>query len=240
MVRPIAGNGTTEEQWRTWTAMRQWPELRLDPPGPPLVVAPHPDDEILGVAGLMAMLGAADLAAVTDGEASHPGSTVHTPAALAAIRRAETADALNRLGLGSAVTHRLGHPDGGIDEDVLAGQLAGLLTPGRWCLVTWRGDGHPDHEASGRAAARACAETGARLLEYPIWAWHWASPDSPDVPWDRARRVDLPPAARTAKSAAIAAFPSQTVPLGPAEADAAILPPHVVARFTRPFEVIFA
>lgn len=239
MVRAIAGNGTTEEQWRTWAAMRQWPELPLDPPGPPLVVAPHPDDEILGVAGLMALLGAADLAAVTDGEASHPGSTVHTPRELAAIRRAETAEALHRLGLGSAVVHRLGHADGGIDEDRLAGQLGDLLTPGRWCLVTWRGDGHPDHEATGRAAARACAATGARLLEYPIWAWHWSYPESPDVPWHRAHRVDLPPAAREAKVAAIAAFPSQTRPLGPDEADAAILPPHVVARFTRPFEVIF-
>jgi hypothetical protein len=60
------------------------------------------------------------------------------------------------------------------------------------------------------------------------------------VPWHRARRIDLPPAARTAKAAAIAAFPSQTAPLGPAAADAAILPPHVLARFARPFEVVFA
>ncbi|WP_436535304.1 PIG-L deacetylase family protein [Actinoplanes sp. HUAS TT8] len=240
MVRAIAGDGTSEQQWRTWTAMRQWPELPLDSAGPPLIVAPHPDDEILGVAGLMFLLGAADLAAVTDGEASHPGSTVHTPSALAAIRRAETTEALRRLGLGSAAVHRLGHPDGGIDEDTLAKELAGLLTPGRWCLTTWRGDGHPDHEATGRAAARACAETGARVLEYPIWAWHWSYPESPDVPWDRAHRVDLPPAAQAAKAAAIAAFPSQTAPLGPDPADAAILPPHVVARFTRPFEVIFA
>jgi LmbE family N-acetylglucosaminyl deacetylase len=115
-----------------------------------------------------------------------------------------------------------------------------VLTPGRWCLATWRFDGHPDHEAVGRAAAKACAETGARVLEYPIWTWHWAAPDDPEVPWHRARRIELPPAARTAKDAAIAAFPSQTAPLGPAAADAAILPPHVPARFARPFEVVFA
>lgn len=40
--------------------------------------------------------------------------------------------------------------------------------------------------------------------------------------------------------AAIAAFPSQIAPLGPAPDDAAILPPHVLARFTRPFEMLFA
>jgi LmbE family N-acetylglucosaminyl deacetylase len=66
--------------------------------------------------------------------------------------------------------HRLGQPDGGIDEDALAAALEPLLGPGRWCLATWRADGHPDHEAVGRAAARACTATGARLLEYPVWA----------------------------------------------------------------------
>ncbi len=202
------------------------------------MVAPHPDDEILGVAGLMATVGGADLVAVTDGEASHPGSTVYTRDGLADLRRAETAEALSRLGVRGEV-YRLGQPDGGIDENAVTDALIGLLTPGRWCLATWREDGHPDHESVGRAAARACAATGARLLEYPIWTWHWAAPDDPRVPWDRAVRVDLAPAAAAAKAGALAAFPSQTEPLGPGPADAAILPPHVLARFTRPFEVLF-
>ena len=239
MVRPIEGTGTDEITWSTWPAMKTWPALPLDPPGPPLVVAPHPDDEVLGVAGLMAMLGAADLVAVTDGEASHPGSTVHTRDELAAIRRAETDEAMSRLGLSASTVHRLGQPDGGIDEEAVARALVPLLTPGRWCLTTWREDGHPDHEMVGRAAARACAATGARLLEYPIWAWHWAGPEDPRVPWERAHVIDLTPEATAAKAAAISAFPSQIAPLGPADADAAILPPHVLARFARPFEVLF-
>ncbi|MEV6631657.1 PIG-L family deacetylase [Actinoplanes sp. NPDC051470] len=239
MVRPIVvATGTDESEWASWPAMKGWPAFPLDPPGPPLVVAPHPDDEILGVAGLMAMLGEAEVVAVTDGEASHPGSTVHTRAELAAIRRAETDEALARLQVDGPV-HRLGQADGGIDEDAVVAALVPLLTPGRWCLATWREDGHPDHERVGRAAARACAATGARLLEYPIWTWHWARPDDPDVPWHRARVIDLTPAAIAAKSAAIAAFPSQIAPLGPDPADAAILPPHVLARFARPFEVVF-
>jgi LmbE family N-acetylglucosaminyl deacetylase len=240
VVTAIVGDGTDERQWQAWPAILDWPPLPLDPPGPPLVVAPHPDDEILGVAGLLASLGQGDLVAVTDGEASHPGSTVHRPQELAAIRRDETAEALRRLGLGDAAVHRLAQPDGGIDEEAVTAALTGLLRPGQWCLATWRGDGHPDHEIVGRAAARACRVTGARLLEYPIWAWHWAYPQDPRVPWHRARRIDLTPAAQAAKAAAIAAFPSQTEPLGPAEADAAILPPHVLARFRRPYEVVFA
>jgi LmbE family N-acetylglucosaminyl deacetylase len=239
MVTEIAGTGTDEARWRAWPALGALPALDLAGSGPPLIVAPHPDDEILGVAGLMAMLGAADLVAVTDGEASHPDSTVHTRAELAAIRRDETREALDRLGVGASAVHRLGQPDGGIDEAAVTVALAGHLTPGRWCLATWRADGHPDHEAVGRAAAAACAATGAVLLEYPIWAWHWAGPGDDRVPWQRARRIDLTPAAMAAKAAAIEAFPSQIRPLGPAEADAAILPPHVLARFARPFEVVF-
>ena len=241
MVTPIDGSGTPETRWRAWPATAAWPKLELErhPGRPPLVVAPHPDDEILGVAGLMAMLGAADVVSVTDGEASHPDSTVYTPAELARIRQAETEEALARLGLDQAEVHRLGQPDGGIDEHAVTAALTGLLAPGQWCLATWRSDGHPDHEAVGRAAAAACAATGARLLEYPIWTWHWAEPDDPRVPWERAHRIDLTPDAVLLKAAAVAAFPSQIAPLGPAEADAAILPPHVLARFARPFETVF-
>ncbi|MBM2615674.1 PIG-L family deacetylase [Actinoplanes sp. LDG1-06] len=240
-MKPIViAEGTPEERWREWPEPARWPELPLTDAGTPLIVAPHPDDEILGVAGLMATLGRAELVAVTDGEASHPGSTVHSQTDLARIRRAETDEALRRLGLGDdTVIHRPGQPDGKIDEEPLVELLTGLLSPGRWCLATWREDGHPDHEAVGRAAARACAATGAVLLEYPIWTWHWSTPGDTRVPWDRAWRVPLGQNARKAKRAAIEAFPSQIAPLGPAPADAAILPAHVLARFDRPYEVVF-
>ncbi|WFE39305.1 PIG-L family deacetylase [Micromonospora sp. WMMD998] len=245
MVRPIAGAGTDETIWRTWPAPAAWPALALDDPvrsTPPLVVAPHPDDEVLGVGGLVAMLAegpGAEIAVVTDGEASHPGSTVHSRAELAAIRRAETVTACGLLGVAPAAIEHLGHPDGGVDEAALTDALTARLAPGRWCVTTWRGDGHPDHEAVGRAAAAACRRTGAMLLEFPVWTWHWAEPDEPDVPWHRARRIDLTGAARAAKRDAIDAFHSQVRPLGPDPADAAILPPHVLARFARPYETVF-
>lgn len=256
-MRPIEGTGTAEARWQAWGRLADLPELSVAAPGAgaaiglsglrPLVVAPHPDDEILGAAGLLALAGG-EVVAVTDGEASHPGSAVVDPHALGPVRRAETAAALGALGRPGTLVHRLGHPDNGIDEDRLAGELAALLsadrTPGagsepRWCVVTWREDGHPDHEVVGRAAVRACAETGARLVEYPIWMWHWAAPGDPDVPWDRAVRLPLPPSVQAAKRAAIAAFVSQVEAVGTAPGDAAILPPYVLARFDRDEEVFF-
>ena len=240
MVTPIIGTGTDETAWSDWPAPNRWPNLTLAADQVPLVIAPHPDDEILGVGGLIALLGTADVVAVTDGEGSHPDSTVYGPDELAEVRRQETAEALAQLGLDRPRVHRLGHPDGGIDEASLTSQLTHLLTPGRICLATWRDDGHPDHEAVGRAAAAACTAKGATLLEYPIWAWHWAVPDDDRVPWHRARRINLTLDAQAAKARAIAEFHSQIEPLGPEPGDAEILPAHVLARFARPFEVVFA
>lgn len=237
MTPLIHGDGTPEADWRAWDT--DWPALAL-PTTAPLVVAPHPDDEVLGAGGLLARLSDVEVVAVTDGEASHPGSTVLTPRELAARRRAETDEALRRLGLPAPRVHRLGHPDGGIDEAALTATLRTLLRPGRWCLASWRGDGHPDHEAVGRAAAAACAETGALLVEYPIWTWHWARPGDPRVPWERCRQVALTAAERAAKRHALAAFTTQVEPLGPRPEDAPILPPPVLARFDRPVEVLFA
>jgi LmbE family N-acetylglucosaminyl deacetylase len=242
MVRPIEGAGTAEEPWRDWLSTVDIPHLELGAAtaaGPPLVVAPHPDDEVLGVGGLLSVLGAAEVVAVTDGEASHPDSSAVPRTTLAAMRRAETMQALRRLGLADVQVHRLGLPDGGVSERALTQVLAALLRPDRWCIATWRGDGHPDHEAVGRAAAAACRERGARLIEYPIWAWHWASPGDDALPWERARRVSLPEPVLRRKAEAISMFRSQIAPLGPEQADAAVLPPWVLVRFLRPYEVVF-
>ncbi len=69
----------------------------------PLILAPHPDDESLGCGGLIAAACAAGLAPevviLTDGGASHPGSTSHPPARLRALRAEEARQATAALGL---------------------------------------------------------------------------------------------------------------------------------------------
>ena len=99
---------------------------------------------------------------MTDGEANNPGSSVPLDE-LAARRRVQTAAALDRLGVRARVTH-LQLPDGGAD-DLERPVLRDLsLRPGEWSLAPWSRDGHPDHEAVGRACATAAARDGARLL----------------------------------------------------------------------------
>jgi LmbE family N-acetylglucosaminyl deacetylase len=237
----IEGRGTPEAVWLPF--LSELPHLDLSPlPSRAVVVAPHPDDEVLGVGGLLALLADAGVAVsvvcVTDGEASHPGGSV-APDALAAVRVAETAAAVSVLGLTAPVWH-LHLPDGGraaLQRPLLEGLH---LDPEHWLIGPWSGDGHPDHEAVGVACEDIAARDGARLLAYPVWAWHWATPPAPELPWSRARRVDLPPEVRTRKQAALSSFVSQTAPQGPLPEDAPVLPQHVLDRFHRPYEVVFA
>lgn len=242
MVSLIEGRGTSEQVWQPFLASLGLPELPCVPvPQRVVVVAPHPDDEILAVGGLLTLLARAgasvEVVAVTDGEASHPGGSV-APAALSRIRAAETLAALEALGEPVEV-RRLGLPDGGRDELELPVSQALRLQPGTWLVGPWEGDGHPDHEAVGRACKQSAVRDGARWLSYPVWAWHWATPDQSDLPWQRAAQVRLPEDVRSSKAAAIRAFASQTAPLGPLREDAAVLPPEVLDRFARPFEVVF-
>ncbi|MFB9831086.1 PIG-L deacetylase family protein [Actinoallomurus acaciae] len=223
-MNPIEAPGTAEPQWRAWPGLRDLPTLDVSGWRSAAIVAAHPDDEVLGAGGLMAML--ADrgvrlrLIAVTDGEASHPGRDI------AARRIAETTCALKHIGDCEVLRLRL--PDSGVRDDELAARLPDLLAGFEVCLAPWENDVHPDHEAAGRAALTC----DIPVLRFPIWTWHWARPADPGVPWERAARVPLPPPILHRKRSAIDCFTSQT------EGPDPILPPGVLEHFTRPAEVL--
>jgi LmbE family N-acetylglucosaminyl deacetylase len=208
-----------------------------------VVVAPHPDDEVLGAGGLIQKaLGEGvlvEVIAVTDGEASHPGSKVAPLLRLPDTRAQETDTALRRLGWQEPVITRLGLPDGRVSDrrSELDDALREFLLPDDLCAAPWRLDGHPDHDACGESALTAARAVGAKSLSYLVWTWHWAEPHGSVVPWDLCRRIDLSRRERARKRWATRAFTSQIEPLGPADADAAILPPPLLRRFWRPFEV---
>jgi LmbE family N-acetylglucosaminyl deacetylase len=243
MSQPIEGAGTSEDVWSSWGELVMLPALSLDGCSSALVVAPHPDDEVLGAGGVLFELRqrgtAISVLALTDGEASHPHAPV-APATLAVRRAAESEVAMREL-LDGCPIDRLGLPDGQLAAyaPVVEQAVEDRLAPGVWCFAPLRQDGHPDHEAAARATARACEQRGARLIEYPIWMWHWSAPGDPRIPWGRARRARLTDAARTRKARAIAAFTSQIAPISSAAGGEAILPPSVLERFQRPSEVLF-
>ncbi|MGU3432946.1 PIG-L deacetylase family protein [Actinomycetes bacterium M1A6_2h] len=241
---PVEDRGTPETVWQQWNPT--FGPLDMSTCRRLVVIAPHPDDEILGLGGTAAALAEAgvdvSLVSVTDGGASHPGSPTHGRADLERIRRLESISALGELGL--PPPHRLGLPDGGIaqHEDDLEAELTEFIgdgEPGTWCAATYSGDGHPDHEATGRVAARVAAAAGLTYVEYPIWMWHWAVPDDDSVPWNRARTVTLSPEQVSAKRRAVSRFRSQTEDLSSDPADRAVLPTWVLERLLRETETVF-
>ncbi|WP_327139008.1 PIG-L deacetylase family protein [Nocardia sp. NBC_01327] len=207
------------------------------------IVAPHPDDEVLGIGGLASFLAARGVRVtaviVTDGEASHPDSPTHSPVQLAEIRAAESADAATILGIDQV--RRLGLPDGAVTEHEqrLAELLDTAIESADTIAIPLRNDGHPDHEATARAALVAAGRRRVRVIEYPIWLWHWSFPADTDIAWTRARRVALPDRCSRTKRRAAAAFHSQLQPLSPHPADRAILPEHVIERLLGLNETVF-
>lgn len=234
--------GPSEEAWKSAPQLRELAPLDLPQPRRVVIVAPHPDDEILGVGGFLQYMGAqktpVEVVAVTDGEASHP-LAVAQGLDLRALRAEESVRAFQRLRTPTPRVTRLGLPDGRVasQADQLAQWLRSFLRTGDLCIAPWRHDGHPDHDACGVAALVATSAVRADLLGYLVWAWHWADPHGRDLPWDQCRRFDFDRRAAARKRLATRAFVSQTQPLGPDHHDGPLLPAQVVRRFWRAYEV---
>jgi LmbE family N-acetylglucosaminyl deacetylase len=209
-----------------------------------VVVAPHPDDETLGLGAMAADLVASgvDVAvvSVSDGGAARPGASLSERSRLESARRGELYRATSLLGVNSVLS--LGLPDGELAdrEEELTDSLAEILSgvaPGTWCAATWRGDGHPDHEAVGRAAVNACTRADVALVEYPVWMWHWARPSDPAVPWARAYTVPASELALQRKHQAVQCFHSQFEP--DAGGSEPVLPAFVLERLLTVGELVF-
>lgn len=199
------------------------------------MLAAHPDDETLGAGGLLAAAEASGVTVTvvvaTDGDASHPRSSTHSARDLASARRREVYAALAVLAP-SADVQLLGLPDGRVLHhlDDLVEQLQPILKDCTHVVTPWAEDGHPDHEACSRAAARALPP-GAVHWQFPIWAWHWADPGGDEPPRSALRRVHVDAACAEAKAQAISCYASQIQPLSDQPGDEAVLSPGMLEHF---------
>lgn len=215
--------GTPEEVWACWPLLGNLPLLDLSECRRALVIAPHPDDETLGVGGSIAMLAAMGVPVTvvfaTDGEPERSRRMDESKAALSALGHGCS---------GRLRAVRLRIPAGGLQraERNATTLLTGLLRPGDWCFSTWEGDGTPDHDAAGRIAEEAARRARARSLSYPVRTWHRSTPDDTEPPWGHACRVELSGPALLRKGRAMNCYE-------------AAAEPAELAHFTRTYEVVF-
>jgi LmbE family N-acetylglucosaminyl deacetylase len=192
-------------------------------PAPVLVIAPHPDDETLGVGGTLKQLSDAGVEThvlfVTDGTAgyftdgkAHPGYAAAWARRQAELRQAQTI-------LGFAAHGPLDLPDNRLDtlgQEVLIRaleQVIAQLKPAT-VLVPHPLDSNQDHRAVWQAAQVACRPQ----LSSPVQAfysyqipgsgqWHWGPQGTPPNVY-----VALTPEEIEAKHSALRAYAGELKP----------------------------
>lgn len=153
---------------------------------PALVFAPHPDDEVLGCGGTIALKADAGasikVVVMTGGHTSH-ARFVDKPT-LVHMRQCEAEGAAEQLGLSASDYCFLGFDDQALGASAAEAIMRVLELLRRHSpqqvFVPHRFDGLADHVATFEIVRRALQECGARVMlyEYPVWLWHtwpWTS-----------------------------------------------------------------
>jgi LmbE family N-acetylglucosaminyl deacetylase len=245
MQNALVYRGSSEREPRTsaapvaedhWSNMLEKCPAWTPEEGPLLVVAPHPNDEILGAGGLMHTWVAGgrevDVLSVSDGEAANPGFE-----GLANVRREEVREALRKLCPRHVSVTRLGLPDGRITEYLnrVRNAMLSFCRDRLTLIAPYEHDGHPDNDAVGAMCVDFARSWNIPIARYAIRTWCRAACSRPGLgATSKARWVKfaLSDDAKRAKTRAIQCFRSQ---MGSAAGEPAGLP-HTAAQ-ERPYEV---
>lgn len=213
-----------------------------------LIVAPHPDDDILGCGAVIARACEnkqnVHVVIVTDGRASSPSKTL-SQSDLIALRKKEAVHALSVLGCGEGDISFLGYMDGTTDkthEELRRDLLVKIETFRPQIILTPHPDDqHADHQTVTKAVEAAVVDTmrACRILYYPIWFWPRGAFKTLMLPvrlLHLRRAVAGPWLAK--KQQAMLAHRSQCENIT-GEADWQFLSPRFIKRFMAPYELFF-
>lgn len=201
--------------------------------GKALVLAPHPDDEVFAVGGILSLMTGCGydvvVLAVTDGEASHARSARVTPEELRETRLGETTRAYRQLGI-DPCRIRMRLPDSQVcsRERQLREELDVHMDGATIVLAPIETDGHPDHDTVGRVADELGQSRGVPLWQYAVWARLNEERITQGGPFT----VRLTPEVALRKCRAMQTYSSQFIALGPEPEDGPVLPADFVQHFS--------
>lgn len=216
-----------------------------------VVVAPHPDDEVFGAGGVIALKrdrgAAVSVVFLTRGEGSHRSCCAVAEEEVGEARAAMAAEALEKLGLAVTDLHWFDCPDGGIPGsgtagfDAAAEKLAVFLREKNPAEVfaPFPGESWPDHRAAGEISREAVRRAGGetRLYYYLVWTWIGLPLAAIlRLPWRKSLRVDIGEGIDR-KGAAVEAYLGKRAPCGFPWSGA--LPEDFLKAFQWPFEIFF-
>ena len=152
----------------------------FQPEGKVVIIAPHPDDEVIGCGALIAELtetgNPPHVIILSGGEASLPPDSRLTKDEIKAERRALTTKALGRLGLSPEYVHQLDFIDGKISEhsDSLKDSLRKLINEiaPDVLLVPHQGEGWTDHTCV-KNMIKGMTPDSCSIWEYCVWMWYY-------------------------------------------------------------------
>lgn len=192
--------------------------LDLSPKGAVLIVAPHPDDEVIGCGGLIARLvkegNLPHIIVMTGGEGSHEHCCDIDRDNIVKARRGLTRKALEILGVPLDNIHELDYPDGAIDfsrrETNHLKSLIDELRPQSVFVPHW-GEGWSDHTRTEQIIMQLMPyET--EVYEYCVWMWYynvWRGLD-----WKNAAVLRMTPEEHRKKREAMDAYTRPLAPCG--------------------------
>jgi LmbE family N-acetylglucosaminyl deacetylase len=149
---------------------------------PAVIIAPHPDDEILACGGLIALKRAMGVPVLiiflTNGENSLSGWTDEKPLKVAEVRRNQAACAAACVGVPRDALRWVGLPDGAIPLpgtdafDAAAVKLRAEINSTAYeIFCPHRCDSLADHEAAAELTLAAVGPA-VTVQQYIIWGWY--------------------------------------------------------------------
>lgn len=145
-----------------------------------VIVAPHPDDEVIGCAGLIQTLVERGIPPhviiLSGGEGSHRGCCDISEGRITAERRHLALEAARVLDIPESHIHFLDFPDDHISKDdseteKLVG-LMNMLAP-KTVFIPHSGEVMPDHIHAAEIVRHLMKNEKVSIFEYCVWMWYY-------------------------------------------------------------------